>query len=157
MKIKTIASAILLLFVAVSAGYLIYKNAQGEPAPAPAQTVLREQAAPAQGRTLVVYFFHGRARCVSCKIIEALGQKALQAGFPEEMKSGRIVWRDIDLDKPENRHFIQEYRILSISLVLSDMENGEQKKWKNLEEVWTRLNDEKAFVEYVQKEIRAWL
>jgi len=157
MKPKTIVSAALLFFVAVSAGYLICKNAQSAPERSGGQTAPREQGAPAQEKTLIVYFFHGRARCVSCKIIEALGRKALQSGFPEELKSGRIVWRDIDLDKPENRHFIQEYQILSISLVLSDVENGEQKRWKNLEEVWNHLNDEKAFVEYAQKEIRAWL
>lgn len=156
MKSKTIVSSILLIFVAVSAGYLIYKNSLGAAQAGGAEKTQQVKEAPAQGRVLFVYFFHGRARCASCKIIEAFGKKALDSGFSEEIKSGRIVWRDIDLDEPENRHFIEDYKILSISLVLSDTRDGRQTQWKNLDRVWDLLNDESGFVEYVQKEIKAW-
>jgi len=157
MKPQKIVSAILLIFVAASAGYLIYKSSLGVPSQNTESATEQAKEIPDGGKVLVVYFFHGTARCPSCKIIEAFGKKALEQGFPKERKSGRIVWRDIDLDKPENQHFIQDFQILSISLVLSDMENGEQKQWKNLEEVWNLLQNEKGFVEYVQKEVRAWL
>ena len=157
MKSKSIISAVLLVFVAVSAGYLVYQNSIGKPTNSNAEDSQQTQKTPSEGKVLVVYFFHGHARCKSCKIIEAFGKKALEEGFQDEMESGRIVWRDIDLDEPGNEHFVQDYQILSISLVLSDMENGEQKHWKNLEEVWNLLNNEKEFVDYVQKEVRAWL
>ena len=157
MKSKTVVSAILLIFVAASVGYLIYKNSPGRPPESGAANSKQAIENTAQDKVLVVYFFHGRARCASCKIIEAFGKKALETGFPEEMKSGRIVWRDTDLDEPENQHFVQDYQILSISLVLSDTENGAQKQWKNLDEVWDLLDNEKGFVEYVKKEAGAWL
>lgn len=157
MKPKKIISAVLLIFVAVSVGYLIFKNDKGSPTEYRAGSAEKAEEAPEKGRVLVVYLFHGAARCSSCKIIEAFGKKALENGFPAEMKSGRVVWRDISLDEPENRHFVQDFQIISISLILSDMENGKQTRWKNLEEVWSHLDKEKRFVEYVQREVRAWL
>ncbi|MFH1539249.1 MAG: nitrophenyl compound nitroreductase subunit ArsF family protein [bacterium] len=154
MKSKTAVTIILLIFVAASAVYLIYNEAfrkpVGEKNPVTGPRGVSDIA-------LVVYFFHGTARCRSCKIIEAFGKVALADGFPEELKSGKIVWRDINLDRPENRHFAQDYQIVSISLVMVDMENGEQKRWKNLEEVWGLLNDKGKFTNYVQREVRAWL
>jgi hypothetical protein len=159
MKPKTIISAVLLIFVAVSAGFLVFKESTKSKKQTPAKNapaaIPKDNAA--RDDVLIVYFFHGRARCKSCKIIEAFGKKTLESRFADELKSGRIVWRDIDLDEPENRHFVQDYQILSISLVISDMHGKEQKQWKNLEQVWDLLNNENAFIDYVQKEIEAWL
>lgn len=159
MKPKTIISTVLLIFVAVSAGFLVFKESTKSKAQAPAKNtpaaISKDNAA--RDDVLIVYFFHGRARCKSCKIIEAFGKKTLETRFAQELKSGRIVWRDIDLDEPENRHFVQDYQILSISLVISDMQGDKQTQWKNLEQVWDLLSDENAFENYVQKEINAWL
>ena len=71
--------------------------------------------------------------------------------------SGDAIIIEFRCDGPENRHFIQDFQIISISLVLSDTEDGKQKQWKSLEDVWNLLQNEKGFAEYVQKEVRAWL
>ena len=159
MKLKSIISTILLIFVATSAGYLIFKEStkSDEHKPVEKSNAATSEKKAVPDDALIVYFFHGRNRCASCKIIEAFGKKAVEGGFPDEIKSGRIVWRDIELDNPENKHFIQDYKIFSISLILVNMENGKQKQWKNLEEVWNLLGNEKEFVDYVRGEVRARL
>ena len=166
MKPQRIFNVILLLFVVVSIGSIIWKETRKQDTASPAESVkseipdavvVNDKDAVVADQVLVVYFLHGRARCKSCKIIEAFGKKALEEGFPDEMKSGRIIWRDIDMDEPENKHFVQDYQIISISLVLSDTEGGEQKRWKNLDEVWNLFSNESAFVGYVQEEVKAFL
>lgn len=159
MKPKSIMTALLLAFVAVAAMVLVYKETTGrgdkKTNSNPAKAAPQRAESPKD--ELIVYFFHGRNRCKSCKIIEANAKQTLEKDFSKELSSGRIVWRDIDLDAPENQHFIQDYQIISISLVLADMQGGKQKQWKNLEQVWDLLQDKDGFRDYVHKEVRAWL
>ena len=156
MNAKKIVKIALLIFVAASAAYLIYK----ESVPAPARknnAQAQSMKPPSDGDYLIVYFFHGTARCPSCRTIEAFGREAVEKGFPKEVKSGKIIWKDIDLDEPENAHFSQDFQIISISLVLAGIKNGKQKRWRNLEEVWNLLKDKDGFILYVREEIKAWL
>jgi plasmid maintenance system antidote protein VapI len=37
------------------------------------------------------------------------------------------------------------------------MINGKEQQWKNLQKVWELVHNEKAFKEYIHKEIKAYL
>ena len=120
-------------------------------------------AAPAQSqpsvsdRTVVAYYFHGNFRCQTCRKIEAFSREAVESGFPEDLKAGRLEWRVINVEEPGNEHFIQDYQLFSKSLVLVAKEGSKQTRWKNLQKVWTLVGDKEAFIQYVQDEIRAYL
>ena len=120
-------------------------------------------AAPAQSqpsvsdRTVVAYYFHGNFRCQTCRKIEAFSREAVESGFPEDLKAGRLEWRAINVEEPGNEHFIQDYQLFSKSLVLVAKEGSKQTRWKNLQKVWTLVGDKEAFIQYVQDEIRAFL
>jgi len=64
-------------------------------------------AAPAKSqpsvsdRTVVAYYFHGNFRCPTCRKIEALSREAVESGFPEDLKAGRLEWRVINVEEPE--------------------------------------------------------
>jgi exo-beta-1,3-glucanase (GH17 family) len=110
---------------------------------------------PAQAqRKLVVYYFHTTFRCYSCNTIERLTKQAVESGFAQEIKSGRLEFRVINVESPGNEHFVKAYRLYTKSVILSALENGKEKKWKNLDQVWTLLRDQDKFIEYVQKEVR---
>jgi len=102
----------------------------------------------------VVYYFHGQFRCHSCTRIEELTRKALQKGFPGELAQGRIVWRPTNVDETRNRHFVARYKLTTRTVVVSKQRNSGEVRWKELPEVWSRLNDEASFIDYIQKEIR---
>lgn len=121
----------------------------------PAGAKKRKPKPPA--RVLTVYYFHGTARCVSCRTIEALSEEAIKTGFPKELASGRIVWKVVDVDLEENRHFIDDYTLYTKSVVVVETHKGKQLRWKNLDRVWKLLKDRKAFIKYVQDDVRAWL
>ena len=104
-----------------------------------------------------VYYFHTTQRCASCKKIEALTEEAIRAGFGEELAAGNLEWQLINTDEAPNRHFIKDYQLYTKSVVVVDLVNGQQERWKNLPKIWELLNDPAAFGQYVRQEVRAYL
>ena len=121
-------------------------------APIPSRGATQAQETP----TINVYYFHRTIRCPACEMIEALAQKAVEEGFADELAAGRIEWRIINLDEPENKHFEEDYRLPMQSVIVSEVRGGKEVRWKNLDKVWDLLNDDTGFVRYVQDEIRAY-
>jgi len=114
-------------------------------------------AAPAQATTILrVYYFHRTIRCPSCEKIEALAQKAVEDGFAGELATGKMQWRIINIDEPQNKHFEDDYRLQMQSVIVSEIRGGKETRWKNLEKVWDMLDDDTGFIRYVQDEIRAY-
>jgi hypothetical protein len=107
--------------------------------------------------TLNVYYFHRTIRCPSCEKIEALAWKAVEVGFAGELATGKMQWRAINIDEPHNKHFEDDYRLQMQSVIVSEMRDGKETRWKNLEKVWDLLDDDTSFVRYVQDEIRAYV
>jgi len=92
----------------------------------------------------------------TCRTIEQYAREALEDGFPEELQSEMLEWHAVNVEEPQNEHFIGDYELLTRSLVLVDVEGGNQTRWKNLERVWELVGDKGAFISYVQKETRAY-
>lgn len=65
-----------------------------------------------------VYVFHAVQRCATCKAIDAVVAEVLDNDFADDVKSGKVVLRDVDGSKPENRALVEKYEILSTSLLL---------------------------------------
>lgn len=110
-----------------------------------------------QERKLVVYYFHGNFRCHSCITIENLTKQAVNSGFTDQLKNGRIEMKVINIEEPGNEHFADDYKLYTKSVILSDIKNGSEASWKNLEKVWTLLGDEDKFIEYIQTEMKTLL
>jgi hypothetical protein len=107
-------------------------------------------AAPAY---IKAYYFHGNFRCASCTRIEEYSKNAIEGFFGDKLKNGTLVFESVNVDKPENKHFIQDYKLYTRSLVIAAHKDGKQITWKNLDRVWQLLRNETAFGEYVKKEI----
>jgi hypothetical protein len=110
-----------------------------------------------RGPTVIAYYFHGNFRCASCVKIEALSRKAVTEGFPEELRSGRLEFREVNVDEAQNQHFIVQYQLSSQSLVLVEIRDGRQVRWRNLEKVWTLLDSEREFIPYVRDGVSGFL
>ncbi len=112
---------------------------------------------PRPDRTVTAYYFHGTVRCATCMKIEAYSREVIDAAFAGPLADGALVWRPVNVDEPEHRHFLQDYQLVTRSLVLSETSGGVQQRWKNLERVWELVRDKQAFTDYVQSEVRAYL
>ena len=108
-------------------------------------------------RKLIVYYFHTNFRCHSCITIEKLTRQAVNEGFADQLKNGRIEFKEINVEETGNEHFADDYKLYTKSVILSDMKSGKEASWKNLDKVWTLLRDEQKFINYVQTEVKALL
>jgi hypothetical protein len=105
----------------------------------------------------VVYYFHGNARCATCKTIEAYADEAVHAAFAGELDDGALEWRVVNIDEPENRHFIEDFQLVTRSVVLAEYSGGKIVRFENLDKVWQLVRDKERFVTYVQSETKAFL
>jgi hypothetical protein len=166
MKPKTIVTAVLLAFVAVSVAFLVVKERRGA---AP------ETAAPAEGAPAVsgenagdaataravttgtvVYYFHGTRRCPTCRKLEEYTREAIMAAFAGDIEAGTLGWRPVDTDVPGNEHFVKDYVLSTKSVVLSAVTDGEETRWRNLPRIWELVGDKNAYIAYIQSEVRTF-
>ena len=164
MKAKSVITAILLLFVAASVVHLIVSEFRqqadrdtlqpAEPPHSAGDTIANSDGTE---NKVIAYYFHGAVRCQTCRRIEAYAREALEAAFADELKSGKLVWRVVNVEEPSNKHFIRDYQLTTRSLVISDTRGGKQRAWKTLQRTWELVSNRPAFLEYVQTETRVYL
>jgi hypothetical protein len=187
MKAKDIVSMVLLLFVAVSVVYLIMDESRSPSEPddaGPTKSVVHQESKPVEieqdkapedpsqapeesanapgeaagpQEKLIAYYFHRTQRCGTCLNMEAYAEEALREGLADAFESGKVEWRAVNVEEPENEHFVEEYGLTASALVMVLIENGEQKQSKNLERVWELVGNEPEFKDYVRNEALAYL
>jgi hypothetical protein len=109
------------------------------------------------GHQLIVYYFMSTYRCPSCIYIEKSTEDIVRNIFAEQVKNGRVIFKSLNIDKPENRHYEKDYKLYAQSVVLSDVRNGKEVRWTNLDKIWKLLNDNREFHEYIIKQINKYL
>ena len=105
---------------------------------------------------IIVTYFYNNIRCPSCKKIEALTRESLRENFTGELDSGGLLWQLVNMDEPENQHYIKDYGLHTKSVVVSTGQ-GNKKRWKNLDQVWNLLGNEEGFKRYIQGEVTAFM
>ena len=106
---------------------------------------------------VVAYYFHGTYRCITCRTIERYSKETIERYFAQELKNGTLEFKPINVEEPENRHYIQDYQLFTRSLVLVRYKDDEQQEWKNLSEVWSYVRDKDKFYQYVKEETKKFL
>jgi len=169
MSLKDALTNSLLMFVAATCVVLIVKALS--PTPPPSQAVAsisgdgsgaafpKNNPAPtlATPDGVRVYYLHGNTRCPTCRTIEAYAEEAVQTGFADELRSGKINWQVINYESPGNGHYATDYEVVAPNVVLAMFKDGKQVKWKGLPEVWEHVGDKAAFFAFVQTSLREFL
>jgi len=151
-KLKGIVVTVLLVFVLASVAFLIAREARRGGAARTSQPAAAEDA-----DRIVAYYFYAPPRCYSCVAIQAYTREAVETGFADKMKAGRLQWRTVDVSQPGNEHFIADFGLYTKSVVLVETRGGKTVRWKNLEKVWELLGDKGAFLDYVSGEVRSFM
>ena len=156
MNIKKIFTVALLLFVAGSIGYMIVNEKKtgtvaSEEQIEPVSKTENEDVQ--QDNQLIVYYFHGDKRCPTCHKLETYAKEALDVYFADEIASKNIVWKIVNVDKTENSHFIRDYKLVTKSVVLSEVANGKEVGWKNLDQIWQKVGDKDGYLQYIRESI----
>jgi len=186
-KAKNIINAVLIVFVVASAAYLVADQILSKPRPGPVQTPPPQPAQPlpaqaepqparpdeqltekpppqenepsakAQASKVVVYYLYGNVRCPTCRKFETYTEKALDEAFSGELADGRLRYQPINVDKPGNRHFIDDYQLYTKTVIVAKTQDNRQMKWKNLKKIWQLVGNERKFLDYIQTEVQEYL
>lgn len=100
--------------------------------------------------------FHNTNRCASCLRMEELLKKTLSQNFPNEIKDGKVVFSDINIDLPENNEIATKYQAWWLSVFINAITSGQD----NIEQetdAWRLIWDEIQFIDYMTKRINALL
>ena len=162
MKAKKILTAVLFGFVAVSVVFAIVKETtKGRP---PEQMEVerpasKEAASPAEGSPVkvVAYYFRTNVRCAKCIKFERYSREAVASGFQKALEDGRLEFKIVNYEEPDNSHYIEDYKLYTKSIVLVEMHGNEQVRWKNLDKIWRLVGSKEEFIDYVQDEIRSYV
>ncbi|MEX1119733.1 MAG: nitrophenyl compound nitroreductase subunit ArsF family protein [Terrimicrobiaceae bacterium] len=145
---KKILTYGLLALAVVGAGFAVKQRMAGSQAPpATEATFSPDSDLPAKGR--VITYFTSDVRCPSCLKIEELTRKTVKERFAGQLQSGELVFRTLNTDRPENKHFVDDYQLVSKTVIVSTRENGKEIRFENLQDVWLKLNDPAAFQNYI--------
>ena len=103
-----------------------------------------------------VVHFHGTHQCWSCITVGEHALKTIKDIFLEEYKSGKIVFKDINSELPENKEIVIKYQARGSSLFINAIIGDED----NIEEdiaVWRLVNNEQKFTDYFENKLKSLL
>ena len=103
-----------------------------------------------------VFLFYNTQRCYSCITIGKYAKETVEQKFPEELKSGKIEFREINIDLPENKEVATKFKAAGSSLFINPIVDG-QDNIKEDTQVWRLVSNEQRFISYLSDKIKTLL
>jgi len=149
---KNIGAIAIIAAVLIGAAVFALKNSDK---PTEAQNVT---AADAQGDgkesadKVQIYMFHATQRCSTCIAIGRLAGETVNEYFQPELESGRIEFREINIDLPENKMLAKKFQASGAALYINSIVDGEDDIVQDTK-VWRLADDEAEFKIHLRDEI----
>ena len=80
---------------------------------------------PQKDRVEVIYF-HGKQRCATCMAIEKNTREVINSLFANELRSGKVVFKTVDISTPEGEKIADKYEVTWSSLFVNKWKNGKE-------------------------------
>lgn len=121
-------------------------------------TTTQEQEIPniKKADKIEVVNFHATQRCVSCTALGKLSEKTITEKFSGEITNGKIVFKSVNVNLPENKEIVNLYQASGSSLYINAIKDGKNNIVQNIK-VWYLLSDESAFSNYLETQLRSLL
>lgn len=103
-----------------------------------------------------VFLFHSTQRCATCSAIGKLAGETVNERFQDEIKSGRIEFKEINIDLPENEELARKFGATGSTLRLNSINNGEDNITEDTR-VWRLTSNTKAFKDYLEAKLNIML
>ena len=115
------------------------------------QTVV---AADTPSDRVVAMYFHRTQRCPTCLKMGGYSEEAVTTGFAREIKDGKGTFYYIDFQDPKNAALTSGYKVGGPTLIVARIAGNKVTEYKNLTEIWTKVRDKSAFIDYVQTSVK---
>jgi hypothetical protein len=100
-----------------------------------------------------VIHFHPAQQCYSCRTLGEYAHETVSTFFAPELASGKLVFREVNLDLPENADIVKKYEVTGSSLWIGVYNATGLHKEQNVN-VWYKINNKTEFMQYLQPIIR---
>ena len=77
--------------------------------------------------------------------------------FEAEIALGRLTFKALNYDQPENAHFLKDYTLPCPTLVLVRQRGGKDQDWKLLGQTWEMVQIPPKLDLYIEEELRRFL
>jgi hypothetical protein len=106
---------------------------------------------------VIVYYFHGQARCPTCHKLEQYSKEVIEASFKDALASGNLEFKVVNVEDKGNEHFVDEYKLYTKALVLLLIKDGKEIKSTNLDKIWEYVGNKQKFFNYVKSGVGDYL
>lgn len=86
---------------------------------------LIDNSNPTGATKVQVFLFHATQRCPTCIRIGKLAEATVNERFAEQLKSGKIEFREINIDLPENKELADKFLARGSALYINTISNGQ--------------------------------
>ena len=103
-----------------------------------------------------IYEFHSTNRCYSCITMGQYIKATVEESFQPELKSGKLEFREINVDLPENKAVAAKFQAAGTSLFINAIIDGQD----NIQEeaqAWRLLGNQKALSDYLSNKLRGMI
>jgi hypothetical protein len=100
-----------------------------------------------------VIHFHPAQQCYSCRTLGEYANETIHMFFAPELASGKLVYREVNLNLPENADLVKKYEVTGSSLWIGVYNATGFYKEQNVN-VWYKINNETEFKQYFQAIVR---
>jgi hypothetical protein len=114
-------------------------------------------AAASPARRVVACYFHRTVRCPTCQKVGRSVEAAVRTGFAAELVDGRLEWRMMDFQDPQNASLVSAFGVTGPTFIIMDVQDNRVVGWKPAPKAWSLLGDQAALSRYVQAEVRSVL
>jgi hypothetical protein len=111
-------------------------------------------AADAPSDRVVAMYFHRTQRCPTCLKMGSYSEEAVKTAFAQQIKDGKVAFHYIDFQDAKNAALTNGYKVGGPTLIVAKISGSKVVEYKNLTEIWTKVRDKPAFVEYVQSNVK---
>jgi hypothetical protein len=159
MKNKLVFISIIVVTLLIG-GFLIFSNSN-KPSSTDTQAKINvpQSSAPMSvmpaDKIEVVNFF-GTQRCASCLTVGNFTKKTLEDKFAPELESGKIVFKEINGELPENQEIVIKYQARGSSLFVNAIRDDKDDITEDVT-VWRLVNNESQFITYFENKLNTLL
>jgi len=98
-----------------------------------------------------ILHFHPKVQCVSCKTIGAYAEETLNKYYSKELNNGRITFRHINYELPENQELVLLYRPPGSALCIGVYDDQGKLYIEENYGVWYRIENKDNFMNYLKQ------
>ncbi|MBK5208415.1 MAG: hypothetical protein JJE44_02790 [Flavobacteriaceae bacterium] len=107
--------------------------------------------------SIEVIDFHSTNRCMTCKAIEANTKYTLDTYFANEVKTGKIVFKIVNVDKKENEQMAEKFEASGTALFLNVIKEGKENHIDLTNFAFMKGNDKEAFSSELKETLKIQL